>query len=341
TGIFGLAAEPKADRVFAACADGAVYEVDIASGREKAFEGRHKSYASGCVLLPDGNTVISGGYDGELIWHDLGTRKTLRRVRAHEFWSWQLVLSPDGSRVASVTGQYLPGGWKYEPAEASEPCVKVFDTETGELVAAKKHLPPVLSCAFSPDGKQIAAGNMLGDVRVWNVEGGEEPAAKWNSPSFTSWGSIKTHHYCGGIYGLAFAPKGEALVCCGMGPMTDPMAGNGKMTWQRWDWRKGEKIDEIKEGEHGSGLMETLAWHPSGEHFVMAGKQAQGTWNAAVFEEESGKLAHSIDTKKRITQARFTADGDWLILAGANGQPQPKNGTWPHWGRLQVYRWEA
>ncbi|MGZ8938935.1 MAG: WD40 repeat domain-containing protein [Limisphaerales bacterium] len=341
TGIFGLAAEPKADRVFAACADGAVYEVDIASGREKAFEGRHKSYASGCVLLPDGNTVISGGYDGELIWHDLGTRKTLRRVRAHEFWSWQLALSPDGSRVASVTGQYLPGGWKYEPAEASEPCVKVFDTETGELVAAKKHLPPVLSCAFSRDGKQIAAGNMLGDVRVWNVEGGEEPAAKWNSPSFTSWGSIKTHHYCGGIYGLAFAPKGEALVCCGMGPITDPMAGNGKMTWQRWDWRKGEKIDEIKEGEHGSGLMETLAWHPSGEHFVMAGKQAQGTWNAAVFEEESGKLAHSIDTKKRITQARFTADGDWLILAGANGQPQPKNGTWPHWGRLQVYRWEA
>ena len=40
-------------------------------------------------------------------------------MKAHDFWSWQLALSPDGSRVASVTGQYLAGGWKYEPAEAA------------------------------------------------------------------------------------------------------------------------------------------------------------------------------------------------------------------------------
>jgi hypothetical protein len=32
--------------------------------------------------------------------------------------------------------------------------------------------------------------------------------------------------------------------------MTDPMAGNGKMTWQRWNWRNGERIDQIKEGKH-------------------------------------------------------------------------------------------
>src|SRR6185503_14492170 len=100
TGIFGLAAEPKADRVFAACADGAIYEVDIASGRAKPFETRHESFASGCVLLPDGKTVISGGYDGALIWHDVETRRSLRTLKAHQFWSWQLALSPDGSRVA-------------------------------------------------------------------------------------------------------------------------------------------------------------------------------------------------------------------------------------------------
>jgi hypothetical protein len=36
--------------------------------------------------------------------------------------------------------------------------------------------------------------------------------------------------------------------------MTDPMAGNGKMTWQRWDWRKGERLDQIRDGQHGAGL---------------------------------------------------------------------------------------
>lgn len=342
TGVLGLAIEPKAERVFAACADGAIYAVDPVTGRAAAFEARHQSYASGCVLLPDGRTLISGGYDGALIWHDVETRRCLQRVLAHRFWSWQLALSPDGSRVASVTGQYLPGGWKYEPAVETERCVKVFDTKSGDEVAAFSHAPPALSCAFSPDGKHVAAANMMGDVRVWNLDGGSEaPASRWSTPAFTSWGSIKTHHYCGGIYALAFSPDGSALAGCGMGPMTDPMAGNGKMLWHRWDWRKGEKLDEIKEGQNGAGLMEALAWHPDGKHFVMAGKQAQGTWNAALFSAGDGGLIHSIDTKKRITQARFRADGELLILAGANGQPQRKNGAWPAWGRLQSYRVEG
>ncbi len=342
-GALGLAITPDGARAFAACADGALYAVETASGKATAFEGKHSSYASGCVLLPDGRTVISGGYDGMLLWHDVETRRVVRRVKAHEFWNWQLALSPDGARVAATTGQYLPGGWKYEPAAETEPSVKVYDTRTGERVAGFSHTPPVLSCAFSPDGLHLAAATMMGEVRVWSLaEGaGKTPVAQWTTPDFTSWGTIKTHHYCGGIYGLAFSPDGAALLCCGMGPMTDPMAGNGKMTWQRWDWRKNERRDQIKDDQRGSGLMEAVAWHPDGKHFVMAGRQAQGTWNAAIFSAADGNLVHSLDTKKRITHARFTADGKSLVISGANGQPQRKDGEWPAWGRLQVYRVEA
>jgi WD40 repeat protein len=264
-------------------------------------------------------------------------------VQAHQFWNWQLALSPDGRHLATVTGQYLPGGWKYEPAQETEPSVKVFDTLTGEPVAAFSHGPPVLSCCFSPDGLHLAAANMMGDIKIWKLPASADgqPVAQWNSPDFTSWGTTKTHHYCGGIYSLAFSPDGSTLLCCGMGPMGDPMAGNGKMTWQRWNWQKGERLDQIKDGQHGTGLMEAIAWHPDGQHFIMAGRQAQGTWNAALFSAADGSLVHSIDTKKRITHARFTADGKSLILAGANGQPAPKNGVWPPWGRLQVYQVES
>lgn len=341
TGLLGLALDPRAERAFAACVDGGLYQVDLSTGASKPFEQKHSSFASSCVLTPDGRTLISGGYDGQLIWHDVESRRPIRSVKAHQFWSWQLALTPDGSRLASVTGQYLPGGWKYEPAESNEPSVKIFDASTGDLIAAHSHLPPVLSCAFSPDGRHLAAANMTGDIAVWEIGQNERPIAKWNSPSFTSWGSIKTHHYCGGIYSLAFSPDGSTLAGCGMGPMTDPMAGNGKMTWQRWDWRKGQKLDEIKEGQHGSGLMESVSWHPDGQHFLMAGKQAQGTWNAAIFKANDGSLVHSLDTKNRITQARFTPSGDRVIIAAANGQPARKDGQWPAWGRLQVYKVEA
>jgi WD40 repeat protein len=317
--------------------------VDPTTGKAEPFAEKHHSFASGCVLLPDGKTMISGGYDGWLLWHDVATKRCWRRVQAHQFWNWQLALSPDGRHLATVTGQYLPGGWKYEPAQETEPSVKVFDTLTGEPVAAFSHGPPVLSCCFSPDGLHLAAANMMGDIKIWKLPASADgqPVAQWNSPDFTSWGTTKTHHYCGGIYSLAFSPDGSTLLCCGMGPMGDPMAGNGKMTWQRWNWQKGERLDQIKDGQHGTGLMEAIAWHPDGQHFIMAGRQAQGTWNAALFSAADGSLVHSIDTKKRITHARFTADGKSLILAGANGQPAPKNGVWPPWGRLQVYQVES
>jgi len=343
TGALGLAIAPDGSRAFAACADGAIYAVDTASGRSEAFAEKHESFASGCVLLPDGRTVISGGYDGKLLWHDVESRRCLRTVQAHRFWNWQLALTPDGSRLATTTGQYLAGSWKYEPAAEVEPSVKIFDTASGELVATFPHAPPVLSCAFSPDGKHLAAANMMGEVRVWDIQAGanSKPLAQWTSPDFTSWGTIKSHHYCGGIYSLAFSPDDASLLCCGMGPMNDPMAGNGKMTWQRWNWRKGERIDQIKDDQRGTGLMETVAWQPDGTHFVMAGRQAQGNWNAALFSAADGSLVHSLDTKKRITQARYSADGQKLFITGANGQPQRKDGAWPSWGRLQIYRVEA
>jgi WD40 repeat protein len=341
TGALGLAVTPDGSRAFAGCTDGLIYDVELATGHAEPFDGQHQSFASACVLLPDGRTVISGGYDGTLLWHDVETHRTWRRVKAHEFWNWQLALSPDGTRLATVTGQYLPGGWKYEPAPCAEASVKVFDTLSGDLVASFSHTPPVLSCAFAPDGRHVAAANMLGEVRIWDLAAETGPAVQWSTPDFTSWGSVKSHHYCGGIYGLAFSPDGESLLCCGMGFMTDPMAGNGKMTWQRWNWRKPERTAQIKDSQQGSGLMESIVWHPDGSHFVMAGRQAQGTWNAALFSAADGNLVHSIDTKKRITQARFTADGKNLVISGAQGQGQKKAGVWPAWGKVQSYRVEG
>lgn len=335
TGVLGLALRADGERLYAACINGAVYECDPKTGVSSSFAARHNSFASGCALLPDGETVITAGYDGWLLWHDVATKECFRRVQSHQFWSWQLALSADGRRIATVTGQYLAGGEKYEPAPSLEPTVKIFDTKTGNILHAFDHGPPVLSVAFSPDGKYVAAANMMGDVRVWNLDSGQV-TAKFNTPDFTSWGIIKSPHYCGGIYGLAFAPDGASLLCCGMGPMTDPMAGNGKMTWQRWDFLSSEpkKLAQIRDGDGGAGLMETLMFSQSGA-FLMAGRQAQGTWNAALFADD-GKLLASLDTKSRVTRAAFAPDAETLYFAATIGQPHRRDGEWPDYGRIHV-----
>ena len=50
--------------------DGGVHEVEIQSGKTKRIGG-HDSYAASLERLPGSQTLISAGYDGFILWHDL------------------------------------------------------------------------------------------------------------------------------------------------------------------------------------------------------------------------------------------------------------------------------
>jgi hypothetical protein len=108
-----------------------------------------------------------------------------------------------------------------------------------------------------------------------------------------------------------------------MGPMRDPMAGNGRQLWQKFAWREkpAKMVGETRGGDGGEGLMETLAVHPGGKFFVMAGRLRGGQWNAGFFDLEKGDLVHSLRTNFRVTKATFYDDGRKLVLAGLASQP--------------------
>ena len=333
--VLALDASTDGRTLFAAAQDGSVSAIDAESGAVRLL-GSHPSYASGIALLPEGKTVISGGYDGILRWHEVASGREIRAVTAHRFWSWDMAVSADGSRVASVTGRYEAGGYRYEPAPETEPSVKVFDTASGTLLREFPHVPPTQAVALSADGRFVAAGNLMGEVRIWDVVEGKQ-LAQWKTDDLTGWGVIKSHHFIGGVFDLTFSPDGAELYVCGMGPMVDPMAGNGVQRWQRFEWRTGRKQDQTHEGESGQGLMETLEFHPGGRFFVMAGRLFQGTWNLALFETESGRNVFSVDAKHRITQVRFSADGSKLFVAKMKGQERPKDGKWSDTGIVEVH----
>lgn len=332
--VLSLVVTPDGTRAYAACLDGAVCAVDLAAGTHEVLT-HHESYASGVVLSPDHRLVVSGGYDGVIAWHDVVERREIRRVKAHEFWSWDLAMSPGGEWVASVTGQYLSGGYRYEPAPEREPSVRIYNARSGELKASLTHVPPVQAVAFSPDGLHVAAGNLMGEIRVWEVASGKQ-VSQWKTDDFTSWGIIKSHHYLGGVFSLKFHSNGTDLFACGMGPMVDPMAGNGVQRWQRFDWRSGKRLDQTREGESGQGLMEALAFHPGGKWFAMGGRLFNGKWNLALFDVAGGKNLFAIDAKHRITEAQFTADGSRLILGKAR-QQERKDGKWVEFGLVEIY----
>jgi WD40 repeat protein len=335
--VLGFDATDDGKHLYAACMDGGVYRVDPATGAREQI-ARHESYASGASLVPKTPLLISAGYDGAVQWHDVSANKTVRKIDAHKFWSWQSAVSPDGKCFASVTGQYLAGGPRYEPAPETEPSVKVFDAQTGKTLHEFSHVPSVQAVTFSPDSRYLAAGNLMGEIRVWDLSTAKQ-LVSFTTPAFTSWGVIKVHCFQGGVYSLAFSHDGRSLLACGIGPMRDPNSGNGRQTWQRFAWReKGSpRTGEIREHEAGGGHPEAIAYHPSKKFFVMAGRLAQGNWNTGFFDDASGALIHSLDTKGRLTKIRFTADGTRMFLAGGVGQPKAKDGKYPDFGRVMVY----
>ena len=338
TSALGLALSEDDNLCHVTGMDGGVHEVEVGSGKTKRV-GRHESYASSLERLPGTQTLVSAGYDGRLIWHDLAKRNVIREVKAHDFWSWQMKVSTDGTKLASVTGRYACGGYKYEPAPEAEPSVRVYDTATGEPLAKFPHVPPVQSLAFSPDNRFLAAGNLMGEVCVWDLAKRKQ-VANWTTSSFTGWGIIKGHYYTGGIFDMRFSDDSNELFVCGMGSTRDPAAGNGKQLWQRFDWRANpsKKLDETHSGEHGAGLMETLDQHPSGDYFVMAGRLFKGSWNVAFFDNATGNLLHSLDCGMRCIKARFNASGDKLFIAGTVSQSNDKKKKDKQkFGRIKIF----
>jgi Tol biopolymer transport system component len=81
--------------------------------------------------------------------------------------------------------------------------------------------------------------------------------------------------------------------------------------------------------------METLAFHPGGKFFIMAGRIFKGDWNAALFDHESGSKLHHQNVGFRISASTFTPDGKTLYLAGGANQGRPSEEK--KWGRIVIY----
>jgi WD40 repeat protein len=325
-------------RLFGACYDGSIVQVDTENGKFETL-AMLRNIASGVHWCPRTERLIAADYDGALHWIEPGSKTVERSYTAHGFWSWQSAIDPARERIASCTGQYLVGGYDYEPAGEREPSVKVLGTREGETQHEFAHVPPVQSVAFSPDGRHLAAGNLMGEVRIWDLESGDQ-TAQIETGSFTGWGIIKGHYYTGGAFALHFAPDGGSIYIAGMGSTRDPAAGNGDQLWERWSWRDGkpEKLAAARGDQIGQGLMETLAFSPNGQQLAMAGRLFKGDWNVAIFDSESGERTAHANTKMRTSKALWSPSADALYLAGGGGQGKSVKDfeQAKPWGKLKV-----
>jgi WD40 repeat protein len=265
--LFSIARVPGSGRSFVGSSDFKVYELDLAEAKPEPKElGGHDSYVTG-VALAD-KVVISGSYDGRLIWWDTEKRAQIRSVNAHTKWIRRVVVSPDGKTVASV---------------ADDMVCRLWDVDSGKLVRELRghkeqtphHFPSMLyACAFSRDGKYLASGDKVGHVVVWEVATGKE-LASLETPVMYTWDPTQRRHSIGGIRSLAFSPDGKLLAVGGMGKVGNIDHLEGKARVEVFDWQKGERTHEFP-GDKFNGLVEQLTFHPHGEWLLGAGGAGDG-----------------------------------------------------------------
>ncbi|QKG19072.1 (myosin heavy-chain) kinase [Actinomadura verrucosospora] len=158
--VIDLTVAPDGTWLAAACEDGTVRLLDLATGQTRdildhpAITGRMLS----CVVAPDASWLAYSGLDATVI-HDLPSG-TNRKIDSS---SRLLDVSPDGSLLASEQGFDI----------------RVWAAATGETVhVLGGHTHFVKTCRWSPDGTRLASA---GDhtVRIWaTATGGIETTVR-------------------------------------------------------------------------------------------------------------------------------------------------------------------
>jgi WD40 repeat protein len=122
---------------------------------EKIQQTKHRGVKS-LLMTPDGPTLISSGSEGLILWSDAETGSLIGEFEGHRTEVASLVLSPDGTQVAS-------GDWNGE--------IKVLDVRTREEVASVQQPDAVSGLVWN--GERLISASWDGWIRSWRVASGK------------------------------------------------------------------------------------------------------------------------------------------------------------------------
>lgn len=248
--------DPSGRCVFAGAQDSRVWRWDLESQEKTEFAG-HESWVRAIGFSTRPNTLITGGYDGRIVWTPLDTEapKPSRTLEAHDGWIRALDVSPDEALLATVGNDLIARVWK---------------TTTGELVhELPGHESHIYNVRFHPDGRHLVTADLKGKLIDWDLANGQQ-SRQLETPSLYKYDkSFRAD--IGGARGLAFSPDGTRLACSGITNVSNAFAGVGNPLVVVLDWKTGKELIQQASKAKLRGAMWGVALHPDGTTIAVSG----------------------------------------------------------------------
>lgn len=298
--LFGLARAADSARLYCGASDGSVVQCDLATEKsEPVSRPAHESYVT-CVALA-GPYVVSGSYDGKLVWYHEAEAKQTRSAEAHSRWIRGLAATPDGKILASVGDDMQCHLWNAETGEK-------LRTLSNHESLTPHHFPSMLyAVAISPDGKLVATGDRVGHVVVSDIASGKK-LAELEAPIMYTWDPTARRHSIGGIRSLAFSPDNTQLAVGGMGKVGNIDHLEGLIRVEVFNWKDGGKPVYEYSADKTKGLVESLAFHPSGDWLLAAGGAGNGFFH--FLDVKNKKLLHAMEVQNHVHAVALNEPGD-------------------------------
>jgi WD40 repeat protein len=136
--------------------DGAITEVNVATGALSAPFGLHNVALQMLLYSPDGTTLAYVGSDKLIRLWNAQTQVVLATLRGHTDSVTAVAFSHDSKRLASAS---------------ADKTVRLWDVQTGQSLAILKgSRAKVNSVAFNLDGSVLASGEVDGTLTLWDVK---------------------------------------------------------------------------------------------------------------------------------------------------------------------------
>ncbi|PSB42560.1 WD40 repeat domain-containing protein, partial [Chamaesiphon polymorphus] len=202
------------------------------------------------AFSPDGNSLASGDFNGDIRLWDMHTHQLQSILKGHTNWVQTVTYSPNRHLLASGSFDSTVKLWDLSTGEclktftdhtqavcavafspdgnilasgSDDATIKLWDVDSGECLTSLQYedgIAPhdVKFMAFSPDGQTIASSGSLGTIQLWQIHNGRNGSY---------WKTLASHQ--GWVWSVAFSPDGKMLA-----------SGSDDTTVKLWDLATGE-----------------------------------------------------------------------------------------------------